>query len=338
MVFELKWDRRHITAVIIGVLILVVDMAFFREKTYFVPVIGIAFIMATSQHWVDFFVKSKLDKELEEKFPEFVRNLVSAVKSGMPMTRSIIQVSKTDYGALNPYVQKLANQIEWALPLHKALFNFSAETKNDVIRRAIATVVEAEQSGGNIEDVLETITNSVLEIKTIKQERKASIHGQIVQSYIIFLVFLGVMVMIQNMLIPYVAGIEGGEGGGIGGALGGSSASIGGAESAAGGSMQDLLEDVKVDFSSFTAFIGSIGAWLVSIRGVFLMLAGVQGLFAGLVLGQLSEGNIKAGLKHSVILIMMAFFVITLAQGALSGQLEAATQAATAVSSAGGVV
>ncbi|MFQ5475289.1 MAG: hypothetical protein ACE5DM_05640, partial [Candidatus Nanoarchaeia archaeon] len=88
-----------------------------------------------------------------------------------------------------------------------------------------------------------------------------------------------------------------------------------------GGGMGDLMENVRIDFSSLLAFFSSLGAWMISIKGVFLMLAGIQGLFAGLVLGQLAEGNIRAGFKHSLILITLAFLVITLAQGALNQQL-----------------
>ena len=114
-----------------------------------------------------------LVKEIEQKFPDFVRNLVSSIKSGMPMSVAIINASKKDYGALTPHVSKLANQVEWAIPIHKALGLFAKETNSTVIERSISTVIEAETSGGNIEDVLETITSSVMEIKQIKEERKA---------------------------------------------------------------------------------------------------------------------------------------------------------------------
>jgi len=45
------------------------------------------------------------------------------------------------------------------------------------------------------------------------------------------------------------------------------------------------------------------------------MLAIIQGFFAGLVIGKLSEGSIKFGVRHSLILITVAFFIISLAQG-----------------------
>lgn len=301
-------EKRHIISMVFGTAFLALDFIFFMRTTWFIPLIVIALSIGWSQFWIDYFVFTKKQKEIESMFPEFVRNLVGAIKSGMPVSKAIIYVSHTDYGALTPYVIKLANQVEWAIPVHKALLNFANETNNGVIKRSIATVIEAEVSGGNMEDVLETVTSSVIEIKKIKLARKTSIHSQLVQSYIIFIVFLGVMVVIQNLLIPYIADIESKniEGVSEGGGMTLSSASLGG-----------VLSPVQIDYSSLGAFIGTLGAWLTSIRGVFLMLSQIQALFAGLVLGKLSEGDIKSGVKHSLILMTVAFFVISLAQGAM---------------------
>jgi len=303
----LTFEKRHIIAIGLGVVFLVIDFIFFLRTAWFIPLIIIAVSIGWSQFWIDFFVNARKQKELESVFPEFVRNLVGAVKSGMPIGKAIVYVSTTDYGALTPYVVKLANQVEWSIPVHRALMNFANETKNGVIRRSISTVIEAELSGGNIEDVLETVTNSVIEIKKIKLARKAGIHSQLVQSYIIFMVFLGVMIVIQNLLIPYIADIEAKNIEGVTeGGMTITSAALGG-----------TLTPVEIDFSSLGAFIGTLGAWITSIRGVFLMLALIQACFAGLVLGKLSEGDIKSGVKHSLILMTLAFFVITLAQGAM---------------------
>lgn len=301
------FERRHIMGMFLGVVILVVNFIFFIKSPWFIPLIIIAVTMGWSQFWVDYFVNQRKQKELEAMFPEFVRNLVGAIKSGMPVSKAIIHVSSTDYGALTEHVVKLANQVEWSIPVHKSLLHFANETKNGVIKRAIATVIEAEQSGGNIEDVLETVTSSVIEIKKIKLARKASIQSQLVQSYIIFIVFLGVMIVIQNLLIPYIAQIEEQNIEGVSQ----TSASLG--SSALGGA----LTSVEIQFTSVTAFFSSIGDYLTSIKGVFLMLAQIQALFAGLVLGKLAEGELRQGVKHSLILMTLAFFVISLAQGAM---------------------
>ena len=233
-------------------------------------------------------------------FPEFVRALVSAIKSGMPVSRAILHVAEADFGDLTPYVKKLAYQVEWNIPIHKALLLFGDATGNKIIKRALATVIEAETSGGNIEDVLDSITHSLVEIKKIKEKRRAAVHSQIVQNYIIFFIFLGVIVTIQNMLIPYVLNLQG--------AQFGSSDILAPMEST-------IVQSVPIDVSSLGAFVFSLGGWFMSLNGIFLMLAVVQGFFAGLVIGKLSEGNLKYGVKHSLILVTATLIIMSLAQG-----------------------
>lgn len=43
----------------------------------------------------------------------------------------------------------------------------------------------------------------------------------------------------------------------------------------------------------------------------FLYLLIAQGIFAGLTIGKLAEGSVKAGLKHSFILAVAAFLIAT---------------------------
>ena len=223
----------------------------------------------------------------------------------MPIGEAIQYVSRTDYGPLSYYASKLANQVSWGIPVHRALISFANGTDNTVIKRAISTVIEAERSGGNIEDVLETVTSSVITIKNLKERRRASIHGQVIQSYIIFIVFLIVMVIIQNFLIPYMVGVEEQVAPGI--------STFGIVQTGLGG----LFQTISIDFSSFNAFLITIRQWLISFNGVFLMLALIEGFFAGIVIGKLAEGELILGLKHSLILMTLAFFLISLSQGVL---------------------
>lgn len=298
----MKFEKRHIAAMIMGVITLLADLFFFMDSPLFIPLIVVAVTIGWSQYWIDFFIEMQRQKNLEARFPDFVRYLAGAIRSGMPVSKAILHVSRTNFGDLTPYVRKLSNQIEWSIPAHKALMIFAYDTKNPVIKRAIATVIEAEQAGGNIEDVLETVTQSVIDIKKIKDRRKASIHGQSIQSYVIFLVFLVIMIVVQNLVVPYVSNLG---------------ATPGGEDDITGSILRPLggiTERVEIDYSSFPAFMNSISQWFISLRGVFLMISLIQGFFTGLVIGKLAEGQIYPGLKHSLILMTIAFFVISLAQ------------------------
>ena len=297
----MKFQLRHQISLVIGIIIAVVDFMVFFHSGFFVPILFVALTIAWMQFWIDYFQEIQRQKEIEERFPEFVRNLTSSIKSGMPISRAIIYVGTADYGTLTPHIKKLAHQVEWAIPIHKALDTLSEDTENPVIKRAIATVIEAEKSGGNIEDVLESVTASLISIKKIKLERKAAIHSQMMQSYIIYIIFIGVMVIIQNVLVPYITNMQG--------------VSFGGeVQTLETQATSTLLDKVSIDLSTPRTLITSLGAWLSSFYGVFLMLSIIQGLFTGLVIGKLSEGELRSGAKHSLILVSIAILVISIAQ------------------------
>ncbi len=306
----MKFKNNYLIGIAIGSFILLVDLLVFTNTNWFIPLIVLSILIGSGHIWMDFFAENRKQREIESRFLDFVRNLSGAIKSGMPVSKSIIHVSKMDYGALNPYVRKLGYQVEWSIPVHKALLFFSNSTKNDIIKRSIATVIEAEQSGGNMEDVLESITASLIEIKKIKEQRRASVHSQIIQSYVIFFIFLGVMIVVQNMLVPYLMGT---------GESGGSLFSSGGLATGVGAkSKPSVVMNVEIRFDSFRNFAITLARWFSSLRGVFLMLSLIQGFFAGVIIGKMAEGDITAGLKHSLVLMTVAFLVMNLVKTGIS--------------------
>jgi archaeal flagellar protein FlaJ len=228
-------------------------------------------------------IAGKREREKEEKFLEFTRGLVESVESGTPISRSIINMAQKDFGSLTDHVKKLANQIELGIPIQTALQTFAYDTKSKTIIRAITLIREADKTGGNINTILESVAKSVSEIEKLKAERRAAISSIVVEGYIIFLVFIIIMVVMEVQIIPMTAGIGNvGDTGNLPSSVGGLGNSLGG-----GG----------FEPSEFTI--------------AFLGLLVTQGLFAGLVIGKLSEGSVRAGIKHSFVMVAMAVLIST---------------------------
>ncbi|MEK6826981.1 MAG: hypothetical protein AABX99_00675, partial [Nanoarchaeota archaeon] len=63
------------------------------------------------------------------------------------------------------------------------------------------------------------------------------------------------------------------------------------------------------------AISSSSGAGIsaAEVSQAFMYLLLIQGLFSGLVIGKLSEGSIKAGLKHSFALVILSLGIATIA-------------------------
>jgi len=275
----------------VGTVIILMDFLFFFQFTepvgpkawYFSPIIVLGLLAGGMPFVQDVLNESKRQKDIELKFLEFVRSLVETVRSGVSIPKAILQIkgSGADYGPLTPYIIKLSNQIEWGYPLHQALTIFANDTKNIVVKRSVAIVMQAEKSGGDMAAVLEAVSGSVLEVKKLKDERKNNAYAQMIQGYIIFFVFVGIMIVMQVYLIPQLTKIGGEVSSGLAGAIGGA---------AGGGKPADL-------------------------GPVFLETIVVQGIFAGLMIGKFSDGDFKSGLKHSLIMVIGGYLVMTTVTG-----------------------
>src|SRR6056297_2949200 len=159
--------------------------------------------------------ENTIEEEKEEMFLEFARNLVESVKTGTPISKSIINMAEKNYGHLTIHVKKLANQISIGIPLNKALRFFADDVNNNSISRALTLIGQAERAGGDIGEILESVAGAVNMADKLKKERKASISTLVVQGYIIFLVFIVIILIMQFQIIPMVSGM-----GDIGGSLG----------------------------------------------------------------------------------------------------------------------
>ena len=294
MRFEFK--TKHYAGIGFGVVVALLDLMFLFDfskfkpaEWYFNPIFVLGFVVAGLPFLFDFLNETKRQKELELKFLEFVRSLVESVRSGVSLPQAIGRVSRSDHGSLTPYIRKLAAQLEWGYPLNDALTIFANDTKNPVINRSLAIVMQAEKSGGDVASVLDSVTKSVLEIKKLKEERKTNAYNQMIQGYIIFFVFIAIMLVLQIYLVPKLSDIGGEIMGGLEGGVG-----FGGAAMAAGGGGADM------------------GA-------IFITVILVQGLFTGLMIGKFSEGSVKGGVKHSVLLMIGGYLVMSTFTGIFLG-------------------
>jgi len=275
-----KLTQKHWIGIAISIVLLISNLIFFFGQKIFWFFLGIAFFVGAVPFITSMITETGREKEKEDMFLEFARNLVESVKVGTPISRSIIQMRNKNFGTLTPHIQKLANQIAIGIPVSIAFETFASDINNRVISRSISLITEAEKSGGQISMILESTAKSVSEIEDIKKERKASTYNLVVQGYIIFLIFLVIMIVVQMKFIPLMlktisdAGVGMGE---VGFGLGTSSSQM----------STDLLGNL------------------------FLILILVQGLFCGLVVGKLSEGTVKSGIKHSAILVATSYLITT---------------------------
>lgn len=263
----------------IGAGLLIIALSFlFKDTKLFFFIVGMGVLSAILPFVISLIAETRAETEKEEMFLEFTRNLVESVKTGTPISKSIMNLRDKGYGVLGPNVKKLANQISLGIPLNIALEVFAKDVDNKTVSRTIILIGQAERAGGDIGEILEAVAEAVSISDKLKKERKAAISTLVVQGYIIFFVFMIIILIMQFQILPMVSGIA--ELGSIGS---GTFAEVG----ATGGEAVDQA----------------------AMSNSFLYLLLIQGLFTGLTIGKLGEGGLKAGVKHSFALMLISFVV-----------------------------
>ncbi|MDD5191967.1 MAG: type II secretion system F family protein [Candidatus Nanoarchaeia archaeon] len=276
-----KPNKGQIVGLIVAITTIVLSIIFLKETDIFYFVLGLAIVIAMFPFFVSIILTTSAEREREEMFLEFARNLVENVKAGTPISKSILNVRKKDYGKLNPHINKLANQIALGIPVKSALETFSRDVNSLTVTRAVTIISEAEKAGGKIDDILEAVAKSVSQVEKLKKERRAAMYTLMVQGYIIFFIFIIIMLVMQFKILPIASGLGSGMGSGAEGIPGFNLGTRGDIATA-----QQLAQP-------------------------FLWLLIAQGFFAGLVIGKLAEGKMMAGLKHSFILVALAVLIST---------------------------
>ncbi len=213
--------------------------------------------------------------QIEERFPEFLRDLSESRKAGMTMARAVEMSAKGDYGYLTPEIKKMAVQISWGLSFTEALSRFGDRIKTPIVQRTTLMVVKASEMGGKISEVIEAAAKNVREIKILQAERKMEMQMYLLIIYVSFFVFLAVIIILSATFLPEFEKATQAAGGGVGG----------------------------ISFGSVS---------LEEYKFIYICTALVQAIGNGIVAGLLGEGKMAAGLRHGTIMVVMTYLLFKL--------------------------
>lgn len=240
-------------------------------------------------------------KAIEAQFPNFVRDLADSKRSGMSFKEAVNITTKTNYGKLSPEIEKMKNRMSWGTPFLRAVEIFGEGMKESKpVSEALGIIMESFKSGGKVADTLESVASDMLMIKEAEAERSSMVKQHVMIIYGIFFMFLVISILIIFVFIPMLKQTPGGIA---------PSSSL-----PSGASFKDPCENTRTSFPC-NLFTGTCVTMGVSTGitcyyiALFFMVVVIQGIFMGLIAGQLGENSIIAGTKHSMIMVMIGVSV-----------------------------
>jgi flagellar protein FlaJ len=209
---------------------------------------------------------------IDNNIPRLLREIAESGRTGLTLIRAIEVSADRDYGPLTPELKRMLAKISWGATLEEAMHTFAQRARTKLAQRVSTLIVEVSRSGGDTQEIMEQVNKHVNELQTIDRERYAQMRPYAVVVYVAFAVFLFAdIILIREFFEPMAAIHTQALAEGGGGIFGGSGL------------------DIKA--LNTTLFHATV----------------IEGILGGLVAGKMSEAHLGAGLKHSLLLILISF-------------------------------
>lgn len=211
-------------------------------------------------------------REIERVVPDMFNRLASLNESGVEIVNAIKEVRHGDLGILTPEIQRVWTDIEYGLDVQQALHRLEQRTRAPSIHRAVTLITNGMKASGNIGPVLRIAADESRRLNSLKRKRETEMSIYLVIIYLAFIVFLAIIFVLVETFIPAIPSRDVLQGSGLSGAAAG-------------------ITPEQAATLTMLLFHASI----------------IQATFSGLIAGQMSQGSIRDGAVHVVVLLLLAY-------------------------------
>lgn len=231
-----------------------------------------ASIIGMMIYTVFFELRARYLSEVERTLPDFLGELADRHQIGMALSASLEQLGSRDMGALEVEMGRMRRDLRLRSTAGDVLRRFANRVRSGIVTRVVVLLVAAEETADRMTPVIDALAERAEITRQLQRERRVEMSLYVIIIYLAFLIFLVILSVLTNVLLPEVPS----EGVSVG--------QIGGSEGF------DQLE----------------------YETVFFHMSVLQGFFSGLVGGKMGQGTVSAGVKHALIMVILAYVLFTI--------------------------
>ncbi|WP_244409543.1 type II secretion system F family protein [Methanocaldococcus jannaschii] len=203
---KFKWKPVHFITLFFWMLSIISFMLFFIRKSIFkfhgtdflmfgILFLILPFILTSYWHFI-------IENQKERYYPIFLNDLTMAVRSGMDIIRAMQVCARTNYGPLTKIVKKMAIQMSWGRPVNEVFADLERTEKSLIAKRIASILKECAVSGGDVKDILTSVTVHAYKLSEMKREISARQFIYVVVIYLSFFLYIGTSYIMVHSLLP----------------------------------------------------------------------------------------------------------------------------------------
>lgn len=208
---------------------------------------------------------------VDNNIPKFLREVADASRTGLTLVRAIEVSTERRYGPLTEELKRLVRQLSWGATLEDALRSFGDRVNTRLARRTAILLTEVSRAGGNIQEIMDSLQRHVTDLQLIDRERRGQLRQYVAIVYVAVFILLFINVILLKTFF----------------------------------SQLETLQELQAQQPEVQLVAGAID--ILALKKIFFHTAVIESFFGGLIAGKMGEGSLGAGMKHTLILMLISF-------------------------------
>jgi archaeal flagellar protein FlaJ len=221
-------------------------------------------------------------KTVEKNIPRFLRDILESTDSGVILPTALIRASTEDYGPISKEIGIAMTKFSLGYDFRESIMESCAKLKHPYMLQVGLIIVEAYSSGGKMHEVLNSSVVLFNGLEQYTEEKQSELRPYTQLVYISIMIFLVIAIIIVSQFIGPLNKLP---------------------TIPAGSSLGSAGKHFNINLSQIS---------VVYFESVFFFAAVFESLFGGIVAGKIVDGSASAGLRHSIILLLITILVFNL--------------------------
>jgi len=197
--------KAAIISTVAAVIFFVISAIFYLTSPTLDYMIVIALTIAVAPPSILGVVHSQWKQKIEKATPEFLRDLATASKTGIPLQVALEHASKRTYGPLTVELKILVAHMSWGMNFNEAMAEFSHRIDIPLITKATVLIIEAGKHGGDLSNIFESTANYVENVNNWTARRKMQTLPYVAIFYFSVVIFLFIIIIISTMMFAPIS-------------------------------------------------------------------------------------------------------------------------------------
>ena len=269
---------------------------FLFNKTFIIPMttfFSIIIILSLFFYFKDNLKKSARIKQIETVFPDFLQLMSSNLRAGMTIDRAMLLSSRPEFAPLDKEILQTGRDITTGKNIEQSLLDMSKRIDSPKLHKVILLVISGLRAGGNLAILLDETSSNLKERGFLEKKAASSVLMYVIFIFLAVAIFAPALFSLSTVLVEILTKI-----------------------------FSSIPEATTANASNLPFSFNSINISVTFIKYFALIFIIAIDILASLVLGLVSKGEEKEGLRFLIPIIALSLTTFFLTRIILSGFLS----------------